>query len=293
MSKTQDFKKLWTVRDYVRENASIGISMANVNQKPSALETRYNKNVDPKNAVAFLADKPILSIVELGHIYDPVLVNNAGLAEERGDPKTFCQPGGGRTLRIGQPEESFWSEEGLSATRLLDLFTVKPLDDDGKEIPIQGRININTAPREVLAAAFTGLEINSDEGVEPSKVKPLEIADAIIENRPYSKITDLERVFKDFVNGVNYDPAIENVPAAGAGAIPRMAVMDRMREELFRRTFHLFTTQSRAFSVLVLGQALNAAGDPISSQMLEGGITLDFDEDKVRFIDKTSRRTGF
>ena len=108
------------------------------------------------------------------------------------------------------------------------------------------------------------------------------MADAVISNRPYSRISDLYKAANAFVDGTNYNPPITNVtvtvsnaPAGTSTNYVAMAAMDRAREELFARTVNLFGTQSRAFRIYVIGEALDRATNPVSRVALEAAVQLE------------------
>jgi hypothetical protein len=81
----------------------MGRTPANINQTPSQVASTYDFVNDAAAAPAFLANRAMLSIGELGHIFDPAQAADdlsAPISSE-GNNKIS---GGGRTLRIGQPE---------------------------------------------------------------------------------------------------------------------------------------------------------------------------------------------
>jgi type II secretory pathway component PulK len=147
---------------------------------------------------------------------------------------------------------------------------------------MRGRINVNTAPRQVLAAAFEGLTLSSDQGIGAPVVDALKMADAVITNRPYSRLSDLHKASGAFANGTNYNPVVLNVSVTISNALTgttnnylAMQAMDRAREELFARTVNLFGTQSRAFRIYVVGEALDRATNPVSRVALEAAVQLE------------------
>ena len=103
---------------------------ASIDQTPAQVSTVYDPINDGPAAPAVLANRAMQSIGELGHIFDP-----AQAADDLSAPKSSEPPvndkisGGGRTLRIGQPEfrsssTHTWDTNGRRAIELLDLFTV-------------------------------------------------------------------------------------------------------------------------------------------------------------------------
>ncbi|NBV87069.1 MAG: hypothetical protein EBS01_12595 [Verrucomicrobia bacterium] len=53
-----------------------------------------------------------------------------------------------------------------------------------------------------------------------------------------------------------------------------MRTMDRMREELFARSFNLLTTKSQVLRVYVIGQALGRTSNALATSLLEATVEL-------------------
>jgi hypothetical protein len=134
---------------------------------------------------------------------------------------------------------------------------------------MQGRVNINTAPRELLSAVFERIAVNSDLGMPAATNISTNIADAIIANRPYNSIADLSKALPAFVNGTNFSLMITNV--AGTN---EMTALDRAREELFRRSINLLGTQSRAFRIFSIGETLDRKLNTVSRASAEISVEL-------------------
>lgn len=286
--RSQNFLNLWSRRDFVRANLAFGQALAGDDEEPTEIPTAYEAS-DARNAPVFLRNAPMLSAAELGQIFDAAQVDDSG-GNPPGASQGFFRPVGGRSLRIGQPETPYWDVGGRRAAQLLDLFTVNPLGTNTAElgstmytnVPImRGRVNANTAPEEVLAAVFDGLEITSDEAIGSPKVDARAIAQAIITNRPYSRLSDLNKATAAFANGDNYDPEVANISVTISNATTSstntyiaMAAMDRAREEIFARSANLLGTQSRAFRVFVIGESLDRSSNPLSRVGLEASLQL-------------------
>ena len=275
----QNFVNTWASRDFVRANpANLGVAIANAGADPTALTSQYAAS-DATNAPAYLANAAMQSIGELGNIFDPAQVNDSGASTSGGSPANFTRAMGGRSLRIGQPESVFsttnnWDQPGRRAIELLDLFSINPL---GTNYPsygltnspvMRGRVNVNTAPAELLRAVYEGIAVTNDAGIPKSTINSSQIADAIIAARPYSRISDLYKALPAFVQGTNYSPAIANTSSNA------LAAMDRAREELFARTVNLLTTQSRAFRIYVVGQSLDPKQRQAGQSLIETSIEL-------------------
>lgn len=274
----QNFVTTWANRDYVRANPNPGIALSSAGADPSQIASQYVA-ADATNAPAHIANTRMVSIGELGNIFDPAQVSDSGASTSGGTPANYTRAIGGRSLRIGQPEFSNastnnWDQPGRRAIQLLDLFSVNP---PGTNYPaygltnspvMRGRVNVNTAPPELLRAVYEGVAISNDAGIPKSTNISSQIATAIIAGRPYSRISDLYKALPAFVQGTNYSPAIANTSSNA------LAVMDRGREELFARTVNLLSTQSRAFRIYVIGQALDLKQRPVGQSVIETSMEL-------------------
>ncbi|MBK1833322.1 hypothetical protein [Roseibacillus ishigakijimensis] len=269
---------------------------------------------DPDTAPMFVSNLGrFISETELGNVFDPIMWkgrDNPGQSIETwyyrenndgGEPEVSNRAseanhvGGGNTLRIGRPEhEKFAREPGTRASRLLDLFHCGvPLSDDenkrvGNKRQIEGHININTAPRDVLRALAAGvLAADPLIGLEASfdtrnsfaprlvrmagEVSAAEVgnrsegfsdeagylADAIIAGRPYvslSQLADLAYPLDHPNTTLRGQPVFGNKLNHRIGE--RLQRTDRAAEEVFARVYNSSTVRSRNFRIHVIGQAL-------------------------------------
>ncbi len=177
--------------------------------------------------------------------------------------------GGGITLAIGSPEfHCFASPEGearqgYEAARLLDQFRVT-------ESPIRSlksRINLNTAPRSVLLALFSGFLHEQDQIIGAFVRQPRNstgdvasgLADGIIaarQKRPFLSLSDISLAKAPFSEGEGDLPIFgekarfeSNGEEEHGFGIHQQLWSDQGREELFRRMSDLFTTQSRSYRI--------------------------------------------
>lgn len=279
----QNFSLNWVNLDYVPRNPTPGKLPSTINTLPSAVASAWTPD-DGLSAIAVLRNGPMVSIGELGHIFDPSHGNfdlKASIAGS-GANKSYFGSGGGRTLRVGQPEfsssspDDTWNTNSRRAIELLDLFTINNTNTGAI-----GRINPNTAPKEVLAASLAGISVSSDEGIPASTLKNLpDIADIIITNRPYQALSDLHKVLPAFATGDNYSPSFGSIPVGTTN----LAAMDRVREEVFGKWVQHLALQSRTYRIYAAGQNLDAAGKPKSSVLLEVVVQLQYDEQNHRFV---------
>ncbi|MCU0794979.1 MAG: hypothetical protein MUF31_03485 [Akkermansiaceae bacterium] len=189
------------------------------------------------------------------------------------------QYGGGNTLRIGRPEHPRFQREGLSAAYLLDLFhtgygAVADLGlRNGSLVPINNRININTAGRDALRIMAAGIleqdpalarrlsENHNTSGLMAPPTGTLEldapkitatadvIADAIIRSRPFASVGEMAAA-----EDATGEPVFGNTKFYSQNE--RIQWSDSAAEEVFARLHNGSTLRSRNLRVWVIGQAL-------------------------------------
>lgn len=254
------------------------------------------------------------SETELGNVFDPIMwrgrsnpgqsvetwpfreLNFAEVSQVSNRSTPAVHVGGGNTLRIGRPEhERFTREPGLRASRLLDLFHCGvPLSRDprrrvGNTRSVEGHLNVNTAPREVLRALAAGLLVtdpaiarelafdtqntfaprvvdagepisattSASSGEGRSRDEAGLIADAIVAGRPYvsrSQLADLEYTQDHPNEDLRGQPVFGNKLNHTIGT--QLQRSDRAAEEVFARVYNSSTIRSRNFRIHVVGQAL-------------------------------------
>ena len=180
------------------------------------------------------------------------------------------------TLRIGQGEFLTLDNPGTRAAQLLDLMTAKTNSVQS----LRGRININTASRDVLRALYAGIKVSKDSGIEPTSLggtlfvpntsaSPIVaadiFADTIIANRPYLSLAKLSTIRTAIDDTTSTASPKVKLPLFGNAKLWPVAKRpsawnDLAREEIFAKTFELATVRSRNFRVYVTGQILNSRG---------------------------------
>ena len=209
--------------------------------------------------------------------------------------------GGGFSLAIGRPEFAKFDREGQRAAQLLDLFTLSNTSTSQRNTRIS-KININTAPREVLRTLVAGQPLVNDS-VQSTLYPPKDqsigdrFADAVIATRqhtPLRSLSDLNLIRKNPLAARNYTtPNRDTEPFFGsreqypANARPPDTWDDAGREELFQRVANMVTFQSKTYRIIVAGQVLDRAGKIIGQRTRE--ITLRFEpkRDAEGLIDAT------
>ena len=275
----QEFSAHWVQRDFVRRNPSIGAPPANIDQTPSQVSPLYDVINDGPSAPAFVANRAMQSIGELGHVFDPAQAADDLSAPNSSEPPVNNKiSGGGRTLRIGQPEfrsasAHSWDTHGRRAIELLDLFTVHQTNANSDGYPAAlGRINPNTAAPEVLAAILSGIKVTSDAGSPQASISdPAMIAANLVSNRPYSSLSDLQKTMQSFADAEAYSPTFG---VSVGGGTTNLAAVDRVREEAFGKLIQHLTTQSRTYRIIAVGESFNVGGKPRGRAAIEAIIFL-------------------
>lgn len=229
------------------------------------------------------------NIVELGNIYDPMKWSDqsgSGVANQPGlwtnlTPTATASPlyGGRNTLRIGRPEFTRFAftnlgattdlpipNMGQSAAALLDIFcaTTNGIDDGG-------RININTAPRPVLAALAGGITLNSDPakvGTEINSNMVTAFTNGVIKFRntyPFYSPSQLAFISTNYgtpnwTNSWFTNAVFSTNRGCGLNGITELN--DQGMEEWFSKIYGLSTVQSRNFRVYVYAQMVNSNNIP-------------------------------
>jgi hypothetical protein len=252
----------------------------------------------PNMAPAFIANSSRLqSVAELGNIFDPAQWNNVEVLSGAASPSA----GGGISLAIGRPEYAVFDKEGLRAAQLLDLFH----SPNSYDFPCP-RININTAPREVLRTLIAGQELTLDPQLGsnfPTKQPSLDtrltdtsvanrFADAVIATRnrgPLRSLSDLNLIRTNPLTARSYptsttglpQPANIDEPFFGSrlhytpSPLPDDKWDDAGREELFRRVANLVTFQSKTFRIIIAGQVLDRSDNVIGRRSREFHVQLE------------------
>ena len=272
----------WTRRDRVPVDPIRGNTPNSETTTPDQIPSSYRAGAEETQAPFVIRKGPMRSLGELGHLFDPAQVDDLLEAPQAGTPKSpFCA-GGGRTLRIGQPESHVlnpsvdWDTEGKRAVELLDIFT---LADTGRQpgtnqiatnTGVPGRINVNTASHPVLTALFSGITVSSDARFTNSTIGTNaadQLATLLERNRPYGRLSDLRILTPSLCRADTFTPPLsKNIP----GISPAVAdVFDRAREEAFGKVIGHCTLQSRTFRLVVVGESLNQSGKTTGRSILD------------------------
>jgi hypothetical protein len=123
---------------------------------------------------------------------------------------------------------------------------------------VPGRININTAPPEVLLGLNWDIMFDeiSSYGVPAGYGLRIAMIDYIVKNRPYRNLADLAEAMAEF-------PLLRNAP-------------ETAREAFLKYNANLVTTRSNVFKVTVLAEALDRRGDAAAVRKLEAIVDRGF-----------------
>jgi hypothetical protein len=218
------------------------------------------------SAPLILLNNNMQTVAELGHITDPARVpvtsTLASVVNSRG---------GGRTLRIGQPELTSWydgNQTNASRTwtswRLADIFTTT------NALTIDGLINPNGVLRDrgvALRAALHGFTYLPSPNGAPSTA-----GTTLTSNNITTLVTNM---VSRMTNTNSFNPTGSLNPFWERGEISELGVLntgtallgtnlsttiDRGREELIRRSMQMLTTRGSVFTVYVIGEAIQITG---------------------------------
>lgn len=251
---------------------------------PSGWPERAHFTAGAANAPAVIANTPLTSIGQLGDLFDP--------QREASSPANInFSRGGGRTLHIGQPENpAIWDGKSGSrsrnwtAWRLTDIFTANTTKDDpatsdtDESFERPGLINLNGLRRDggaALQTLLSGYKFNAAPAADPA------IAD---KNLPQGKGNGVDELVTEL--NARLDPAsgggpmfergeLSELPLFSSGTklagVDMTTVLDRSREELFRRAVELTTTRGSVFSIYAVGQAVQERpGGPAGAVLVRG-----------------------
>ena len=249
----------------------------------------------PERAPAVISNSGCYhSLCELGNIHDPAQWTDVQSRDSTASPRA----GGGFSLAIGRPEFLVFDTEGKRAAQLLDLFALTP--ENPPLHPFARRINLNTAPREVLRCLIAGVSLNSDPmapDVTPRHAQSIGdlFADRVIAHRnqsPLRSFSDLNRLSEN--PWVVRDPSnpshtpffgnpdfFQHAPKVTDNDNPNDLIEwnDGGREELMRKVMNLVTFHSKTFRIVVAGEVLSKSGKRLARATREFHFTVEPERD--------------
>ena len=237
---------------------------------PSAWPDRSSATPSPTSYCApmIVADAPMKSIGELGHIFDPVR-----RASSYSGAKIEYSRGGGRTLAVGQPD-SLWDKNSASRSREWTAWRLADIFGTTNELQLEGRININGVLRDngaALKAALFGYRFStsadSDPTIAGATLSPAAM-DALVQQIS-DRLNHLTPAFSKTSGPFAERGELSELPIFSTGVAltgsDAAILYDRGREELFRRMVELVCTRGSIFSIYAVGQSIQqtAKGEKI------------------------------
>jgi hypothetical protein len=246
---------------HIPANSSLGAPNS-FNVNPAVWPDPSSSAQSANTAPSVIANAPLTSIGQLGDVFDPVRV-----AGDSGN--ILLSRGGGRTLKIGQPDDRagtrFSATWFNSAWRLTDLFAARPVSNvtqppQPSEVVAtptsRGKINVNGVLRDngvAFRAAFRSFNFATAPNSDP-QLNGLAFAPAEVDNLVAGITTYLT------TNGPMMERGeLSQLPffnSGTAGGVSMTTANDRGREEIFRRTVEMTTTRSASFTVYAIGEAV-------------------------------------
>jgi len=266
--------------------------------------------VNPLHFTTNISRSDLINIAHLGLVFDPIqwadLTQRAYGDDPRGGTWTNLTANasadsvfaGGTTLRIGRAEFTRFTNNGLRAAQLLDLFasgtnyyTYDSSAGGGSGSPstnlnvlvqpVAGRINLNTATTDTLRALAAGVIHTNDPAIDLGAtygVVPIVPTNSFVQGvinfraqQPFlstSQLNDLTNSSGTYPNNAVFGN--RNFVTVGSGTNPVSRWADAAAEEWFSKIHRLSTVRSRNFLVYVVGQAMststNSASRPLATQ---------------------------
>lgn len=237
-------------------------------------------------------DNKMQQIGELGNIYDPIRLKINAIA----DSNRMYLKGGGATFKIGQPDPVYGPEGSAAvgflksnreksrdwaAWRLADIFTVN--EDDPATLDYQegletlGTFNINSVRRDdgfalkALLGKFKYNKVfNTQADLDADPIR-MDVSDELVADQQI-QAGAIDSLVKDMKAYLDYNGAFmergemselrifANAPATGQVAlvqnVSNFDLLDRAREEIYRRYSNVFTTRGNTYSIYVVAQSV-------------------------------------
>ncbi len=247
---------------HVPGNSSFGSQNADY-VDPTSWSDPFPWNPGGPDTPAIVSNAPMISIGELGRIFDP-----ARLVPSFSQNIRFSR-GGGRSLTVGQPDP-LWDKSSASASREWTAWRLADIFCTGSDVQLEGRININGVQRDggaALKAALYGYSFATSTSGDPHIAgNPLsaEAVDTLIAQIA-DRLNNAAPYFNKTAGPFAERGELSELPLFSNGAelagISTAKLYDRGREEIFRRLVELVTTRGNVFSVYAEGQAIKQKPD--------------------------------
>lgn len=247
----------------ILDNSRHSLGRAGIGFVNTTIWPDYTPALSDNNSTSYavIADAPLQSIGELGHIYDP--------HRRASNPSIIPYArGGGRSLKIGQKDDvantatRFTTDWRNAAWQLCDTFDAENFSTNTQASSIRsGLININGVLRDrgtAMRAVLRDMEFlpppNSDPSIAGQNLSDAELNSII--NSIESYLTNQGPIMHPGeLSEISYFNPNDSSNPQFAGRNTDV-VNDRGREEIFRRLVQLTGTRSTTFSVYVVGDAI-------------------------------------
>lgn len=249
-------------------------------EKTTSNAAAHQPNPDFNTAPAVVLNGNLQSIGQLGDVFDPARVKGTA-----GSLGINGSRGGGRTLKIGQPDDRVEANNYSAASRQWASYRLTDFFSTSSDMQLPGLININGFARDngaALRAACFGMSLrtttraeatnssfkyddkplNSEESATPlqsSGIQRLLVAlrDRMKNNDPREAGGDASKYLGPLMErGEIGDFPIFNTGSNLVQGVNMAEAFDRSREELSQRLMELITTRGNVFSVYAVGQSI-------------------------------------
>ncbi len=118
------------------------------------------------------------------------------------------------------------------------------------------------------------------------------LAAQVVGNRPYSSLSDLNKIMPLFDANTNYAPSVPMTSAytwsdgnvgSSLSYPATLNVFNRVHQEAFGKWVQHLTVQSRSYRIYVIGQVLDSSQNPRGSVAMEVGIYLKYDASSAAY----------
>jgi hypothetical protein len=261
-SSTDQTRFFWTQLANGRVPADSTLGRPNANfVRPTNWVDFSSISAGSGEAPLVIRNGPMQTIGELGHLTDPARVPGTSGSLTN----VAYSRGGGRTLRVGQPEHARWydgNQTNASRTwaswRLADIFSVN------SSLVITGALNPNGVLRDggaALRAALFGLQFRPTPDGAPLTANQQLVVSNLVSNAITRMLNSTSAGLPaNTVNAFWERGEVSELSAFNSGTnlagVSMNAAFDRGREEVLRRSVEMLTMRGSVFTAYTIGQTL-------------------------------------
>lgn len=232
-------------------------------------------NPTADTAAAYVANKRLRSIGQLGDVYDP-----ARVVSIKGGIRLLGARGGGRTFKVGQNDDLVDMESANAASQQWASYRLTDMFSTTSDMVLPGLININGVMRDngaALRAACYGMTLKtvyqdfntSNPTVTQAKnLDSTEAGTAGVQQLVNQAITRLKETNPNRPSYFRERGELSQLDLFSTSTklvvgVDMKIAFDRTREELMRRLIDMTTTRGNVFSVYTVGQSINQGRDGV------------------------------